>query len=54
MLTGDYDIEIEVELRGNVIVESVGIFCENNPADLEERKTIAVEKLKLQLKGLTH
>jgi hypothetical protein len=49
--TGKYDNDIEVELSN--IVANVGNVREINPAELEERKAIAVENLKLQLNALT-
>jgi hypothetical protein len=52
--TGKYDNEIEQELRSDVIVERAGNRREIDPADLDARRVIAEENLKLQLKGLAH
>jgi hypothetical protein len=61
--TGKYDNEIGVELRTvdprtrhhfDFVESMLGNRHEINHADLEERRAIAVEKLKSQLKGLTH
>ena len=50
--TGKYDNDIEVELSN--IVANVGNVREINPAELEERRAIAVENLKSQLKAMTN
>jgi hypothetical protein len=51
--TGKYDNDIDLELRSDVIAETAGNRREIDPAELEERRAIAVESLKSQLKALT-
>jgi hypothetical protein len=50
--TGKYDNDIEEEVSN--VVANAGNVREINPAELEERRAIAVENLKLQLKALTN